>query len=259
MQTFLWWFNVVFNVCGVCLVLTGFQKVIYNQCGIVVVGETEAREQDYEILISTQPDWHDIWADLVTRNDKDDSLIILRLYWNVEMMYSAVIYTDLALLASEFMYPECSSSVAMTYAPFSYPYYSDLNSSWTRAAEEVRDLRNEIESVRSVRGEKVVYEENLDRLAEVYDSIKDKFYHTKSTMGQLSVIEANFQNTLRTFPYNVATWFVPRLKLNLLSEAVEEINACDIALKKGFVFVFYQDGSEDEDKSLKDQQEQNAM
>ena len=65
----------VFNVCAVCLVLAGFQKVIYNQCGIVVVGESEVREQDYEILISTQPDWHDIWADLGTRNDEDDSLI----------------------------------------------------------------------------------------------------------------------------------------------------------------------------------------
>ena len=103
------------------------------------------------------------------------------------------------------MYPECSSSVAMTYVPFSYPYYSVLNSSWTTAAEEVRDLRKEIESARSVRSKKVVFQDNMNRLAEVYNLIMEKFYHTKCTMDQLAEIEASFQNTLRAFPYNVAT------------------------------------------------------
>ena len=187
--------------------LAALQKMVYNQCRNVVGEVYEESLKDYMKLARVDLDV--LRTDLEKAYNANDSSIALELHWNIEITYLTATNTEFALLISEFMHPECSSSVAMTYVPFSYPYYNDLGSSWLRAAKQAQNLRKEIELVRSVENGRDKVEEDLKRMSEVYERVLEKFTRLKRSIEQLAVIEENFQNSLHTFPYNVASLFCP--------------------------------------------------
>lgn len=250
-------------ICGVvytvCAMWFPFQLKAYQMCVKTVEEASLKNLQDFWQQ-RIRADFHMLGKDLKTTCTPLESLFVLSLYYNTEMIYKTIKLAEQLLLTSEFMHPECASSVAMTFVPFNYPYYDDVRVLWVSAVDQVQRLRKEIESLRFEQDGHVVYEKDLNILASTYARVLNEFESLKDAINQLSATETNFQIALRTFPYSLLAKGVPRLKLNFLSDIEDEIKLCDDDLKKYPVYIVKLCTlSEEETQLLQEQQIQQQL
>ena len=209
---------------------------VYQKCATSVVEESEKIWKDYTEHKSLA-DLDSISADLAMTLNDWDKWFWLSLYGNFEKTYVTARFAELGLFFSEFMVPECSSSVVMKFVPFEYPFYNNVSDLWRSSAEQARSLRQEIDSVRFVKEGSVVYEKDWETLVDIYEKTLYKFYSLKCTVEQLSATEATFQNTFRTFPYNLLRFIFPRSMPHNLAAVAEAIALCDSELNKHPIYI----------------------
>eukprot|EP01032_Pedospumella_encystans_P027228 gene27228-30781_t len=135
----------------------------------------------------------------------------------------------------------------MKFVPFEYPLYNNVSALWTSAAEQAQSLRQEIDSVRFSKDGHVVYEKDWGTLVDIYGKTLYKFYSLKYTVEQLSATEATFQNTLRTFPYNLLRFVFPRSMSHNLAAVAEAIALCDSELNKHPIYILQMLGGDAEE------------
>ena len=219
-------FDHLLLICCVVLAWVAFQISVYQKCAASVVEENEKiwkGDTEHESLA----DLDSISSDLaMTLNDWDRWL---SLYGNFEKTYITSRFAESGLFSSEIMVPKCSSSVVMRFVPF--------YNLWRSAAEQARSLRQEIDSVRFLKEGSVVYEKDWDTLVDIYGKTLYKFYSLKYSVEQLSATEATFQNTLRTFPYNLLRFIFPRSMSHNLAAVAEAIALCDSELNKHPIYI----------------------
>lgn len=208
------------------------QLVVYQMCVMKVLYVGTLRLNEYQQQESGA-DLHILAIDLASAHDQTESLFFLNIYINLENTY-------LVLRAMEvwfFMHPECDNPVLMGFTPFRYPLYNDFRLLWTNAAEQMLNLRNEIEFVRYQQNGRVAYGKDLNRLLDTYKSVVNKFYSLKHTVDQLSALEINFQYIMHTFPYNVMSRIVPRWETHFLQLIAKVLTICDNELQIHPVYI----------------------
>lgn len=249
-------FGVVYTVCAMWFL---YQLKAYLMC-VKTVEEASAKNMQDFWQQRIRANFHILGEDLKTTCNPLESLIVLSLYYNTETIYKTIRLAEQLLLTSEFMHPECTSSVAMTFVPFNYPYYDDVRILWLSAVNQVQLLRKELESKRFEQDGHILYEEDFNILASTYARVLNEFESLKNTINQLSATETDFQIALRTFPYSLLAKVILRLKLNFLSDIEDEIKQCDDDLKKYPVYIVkLRTLSKEETQLLQEQQVQQVQ
>lgn len=130
----------------VCAMWFPFQLKAYQMC-VKTVEEASAKNMQDFLQQRIRADFHMLGEDLKMTHNQLEGFIVLSLNCNTETIYMTIRLAEQLLLASEFLHPECTSSVAMTFVPFNYPYYDDVRVLLINAVDQVQRLRKEIERV----------------------------------------------------------------------------------------------------------------